>query len=160
DDYPELKDGAFADQLIDAVKEYQDMLNVTNREWPDEFPLQSFVDYRAVNGYADDLIPTTDDIEERRSGRQGADDSESGGDIGDDMPLKKDADIGDEPAGKPPVTPSSTEPSKTDSTEKEAEKTPAASLELTAPEQGTAEKNEAAENKSLGSKIEETEEKK
>ena len=160
DDYPELKDGAFADQLIDAVKEYQDMLNVTNREWPDEFPLQSFVDYRAVNGYADDLIPTTDDIEERRSGRQGADDSESGGDIGDDMPLKQDADIGDEPAGKPPVTPSSTEPSKTDSTEKEAEKTPAASLELTAPEQGTAGKNEAAENKSPGSKIEETEEKK
>ena len=160
DDYPELKDGAFADQLIDAVKEYQDMLNVTNREWPDEFPLQSFVDYRAVNGYADDLIPTTDDIEERRSGRQGADDSESGGDIGDDMPLKKDADIGDEPAGKPPVTPSSTEPSKTDSTEKEAEKTPAASLELTAPEQGPAGKNEAAENKSPGSKIEETEEKK
>ena len=55
DDYPELKDGAFADQLIDAVKEYQDMLNVTNREWPDDFPLQSFVDYRAVNGFADDL---------------------------------------------------------------------------------------------------------
>lgn len=128
DDYPELKDGAFADQLIDAVKEYQDMLNVTNREWPDDFALQSFVDYRAANGFADDLIPTTEDIEERRSGREGKDDSESGGDIGDDMPAKKDVDIGDTPGDN-----STTSPQKTDAKEKAADQ-PDSSLELNGPD--------------------------
>lgn len=128
DDYPELKDGAFADQLIDAIKEYQDMLNVTNREWPDDFALQSFVDYRAANGFADDLIPTTEDIEERRSGREGKDDSESGGDIGDEIPTKKDVDIGDTPSDN-----STTAPQKTDAKEKAADQ-PDASLELNGPD--------------------------
>lgn len=137
DDYPELKDGAFADQLIDAVKEYQDMLNVTNREWPDDFPLQSFVDYRAENGFADDMIPTTDDIEERRSGRQGNGDSESGGDIGDDMPAKQDLDIGDEPTDQAAPEPSATENPKADASEKAAEQAPEATLELTGPDKNS-----------------------
>ncbi len=155
DDYPELKDGAFADQLIDAVKEYQDMLNVTNREWPDDFPLQSFVDYRAENGFADDMIPTTDDIEERRSGRQGNGDSESGGDIGDDMPAKQDLDIGDEPTDQAAPEPSATENPKADASEKAAEQAPEATLELTGPDKNSPEKKETPE-----SKTEETEKKK
>ncbi|MDA7885247.1 hypothetical protein N9B23_02605, partial [bacterium] len=147
DDYPELKDGAFADQLTDAVKEYQEMLNVTNREWPDDFPLQSFVDYRAVNGFADDLIPTTEYIDERRSGRQGTDDSESGGDIGDDMPAKKDVDLGDSPDDK-----TTTEPPKSDASEKEAGQPPAESLELAGPDKADAETSE-----STGAQTKETE---
>lgn len=139
EDYPELKDGAFADQLIDAVKEYQDMLNVTNREWPDDFPLQSFVDYRAANGFADDLIPTSEDIEERRSGREGKDDSEPGGDIGDDMPAKQDADIGNTTGDIP-----TTAPQKTDAKEKTADQ-PDSSLELTGPENVGLEKSKSAE---------------
>ena len=150
DDYPELKDGAFADQLIDAVKEYQDMLNVTNREWPDDFPLQSFVDYRAENGFADDMIPTTDDIEERRSGRQGNGDSESGGDIGDDMPAKQDLDIGDEPTDQAAPEPSATENPKADASEKAAEKAPEATLELTGPDKNSPEKKETPESKTEG----------
>ena len=139
EDYPELKDGAFADQLIDAVKEYQDMLNVTNREWPDDFPLQSFVDYRAANGFADDLIPTSEDIEERRSGREGKDDSESGGDIGDDMPAKQDADIGNTTGDI-----ATTAPQKTDAKEKTADQ-PDSSLELTGPENVGLDKSKSAE---------------
>ncbi|MGB1930016.1 MAG: hypothetical protein ACPHO8_11955 [Mariniblastus sp.] len=150
DDYPELKDGAFADQLIDAVKEYQDMLNVTNREWPDDFPLQSFVDYRAENGFADDMIPTTDDIEERRSGRQGNGDSESGGDIGDDMPAKQDLDIGDEPTDQAAPKPSATENPKADASEKAAEQAPEATLELTGPDKNSPEKKETPESKTEG----------
>jgi hypothetical protein len=68
--YPALKEGAFADTLIDNVKEYQGMLKVTNRDWPDDFPLQSFVDFRNASGFADDALPTTEELEEIRSGRE------------------------------------------------------------------------------------------
>ena len=126
------------------------MLNVTNREWPDDFPLQSFVDYRAENGFADDMIPTTDDIEERRSGRQGNGDSESGGDIGDDMPAKQDLDIGDEPTDQAAPEPSATENPKADASEKAAEQAPEATLELTGPDKNSPEKKETPESKTEG----------
>ena len=68
--FPDLRDGALADQLVDTIKEYQDMLKVTNREWPDDFPLQEFIDYRQLHGFTLDGLPTTDDLEELRSGRE------------------------------------------------------------------------------------------
>ncbi len=68
--YPVLRDGALADQLVEIINEFQDMLKVTNREWPDDFPLQAFVDYRSVHGYSNDGVPTTEQIEELRSGRE------------------------------------------------------------------------------------------
>lgn len=83
--FPDLRDGAMADGLVDTIKEYRDMLKVTNREWPEDFPLQAFVDYRAESGFADDGLPTTEAIEELRSGR------ESDDDIGNSVP-----DIGSE----------------------------------------------------------------
>jgi len=46
------------------------MLKVTNREWPDDFPLQDFIDYRQVRGFTLDELPTSDDLEELRSGRE------------------------------------------------------------------------------------------
>lgn len=70
ENYPLLRDGAFADELVDHIKEYEEMLNVTNRDWPDDFPLQVFVDYRSTHGYADDKLPTTEQLEELRSGRE------------------------------------------------------------------------------------------
>ena len=165
-DFPDLKDGAFADQLVDAVKEYQDMLKITNREWPDDFPLQSFVDYRAVSGFADDFIPTTDDIEELRSGRQGDDNSDSGGDIGDEMPSEKAPDIGEAPAAKPPVETPETDlldkpadAPTADNAKEGADQPPAASLELTGPEKAGVEKSESVEASTEKPKTEETTEK-
>jgi hypothetical protein len=71
--HPDLRIGVFADDLVEKMEELQDMLDITNREWPDDFPMQDFIDYRATQGEPDDL-PTTDELEEERSGR--ADDSD------------------------------------------------------------------------------------
>jgi hypothetical protein len=68
--YPGLKDGLLADRITDSMKEFRDMLLVTNREWPEDFPLQSFIDFRYKDGYMDDGLPTTEDLEEMRSGRE------------------------------------------------------------------------------------------
>ena len=52
--------------------ELKDMLDITNSEWPDEFPMQEFIDYRSAQGERDNL-PTTEELEEERSGREASD---------------------------------------------------------------------------------------
>ena len=69
DEYPELTDGLLADQLKESVDTYYDMLKVTNREWPENFPMQQFVDFRSKNGFVGTVLPTTESLEELQSGR-------------------------------------------------------------------------------------------
>ena len=60
---PRLDDGQLARNLIDHIKEYQKMLDFTNREWPKDFPMQKFIDARAQRGERDGL-PTTAQLTE------------------------------------------------------------------------------------------------
>ena len=60
---PRLNEAQLGDRLIDNIKEYQKMLDFTNREWPKDFAMQDFIDARARAGERDDL-PTTAQLEE------------------------------------------------------------------------------------------------
>lgn len=69
DKYPELKEGMFTDSLMARGSDFRDMLLITNREWPMDFPLQDLIDERAYAGQNDGL-PTSEDLEEMYSGRE------------------------------------------------------------------------------------------
>ena len=73
DRHPILEEGVFTDNLISHFQDFNKMLTITNREWPENFPFQELIDRRAEGGNSDGL-PTTDDLEELRSGR--SDDNE------------------------------------------------------------------------------------
>ena len=60
---PRLSDGQLGDLLVEHIKEYQKMLDFTNREWPKDFPMQKFIDIRAQEGERDEL-PTTAQLKE------------------------------------------------------------------------------------------------
>jgi hypothetical protein len=66
---PELQLGSMAEEMLVALTQYNDMLKVTNREWPEDFPLQHFIDFRAQSGFIDEGLPTTEMLEELRTGR-------------------------------------------------------------------------------------------
>ena len=68
--YPKLMDGQLADQITESMQNFRDMLLVTNREWPENFPLQSFIDFRFNEGYRNDRLPTSEELAEMRSGRE------------------------------------------------------------------------------------------
>ena len=70
-DDADLVDGEMVDDLMDACGEYYDMLRVTGREWPVDFPFQDFIDTRATNG--DDNLPTSQDVADRLSGKSDGD---------------------------------------------------------------------------------------
>jgi len=57
-DNSRLIDNQLGDLLVEHIKEYRKMLEFTNREWPEDFPMQKFVDDRAQAGERDEL-PTT-----------------------------------------------------------------------------------------------------
>lgn len=84
-EYPQLNDGHLAKTLVESMRQYLEMLIITNREWPDDFPLQSLVDERYESG-KNDGIPTSDYLEERRTGREedmedeGMDEADDGAD--------------------------------------------------------------------------------
>ena len=66
--YPELKEGVFVRDLMERGQAYWEMLEITKREWPDDFPLQQLIDERAASGDRDEL-PTTEMIEAFKSAR-------------------------------------------------------------------------------------------
>ena len=74
DEFPRLSEGEMADDVVDAIKEYYDMIRVSGLEWPTDFPLQPLIDYREADGSYYDKLPTTEDIMERESGREDGDD--------------------------------------------------------------------------------------
>ncbi len=80
-EYPDMQVGDLGDRVVDRLREYQEMLKISGIEWPEDFPLQTFIDVRNRNGMPDEL-PTSQDIEDRRADRQEAEDleKESAGD--------------------------------------------------------------------------------
>ena len=67
--HPELQEGDLADNLVDSLKQYRDILKITGFRWPDDFPMQATIDLRAKMAMEDDL-PTTEQLEEERSARE------------------------------------------------------------------------------------------
>ena len=68
-EYPELKEGVFMRDLMAKGATYWDMLEITNRQWPDDFPLQWLIDERAAAGDRDGL-PSSETIEAYKSARE------------------------------------------------------------------------------------------
>ena len=81
--HPDLREGVFSDDLADSMMELKDMLDITNRDWPEDFPMQDFIDYRSAQGERDNL-PTTEELEEERSGREVVDDGSEDDDSQDE----------------------------------------------------------------------------
>ena len=50
DQYPALLDGDLSKGVTSSLYAYQNMLKLTGLEWPDEFPMQDFVDYQYQKG--------------------------------------------------------------------------------------------------------------
>lgn len=67
DNHKSMYEGELADDLINAMKDYYQMLKVTGREWPADHPLQNLIDYRSQTGEYNDDLPTSEEIEERES---------------------------------------------------------------------------------------------
>ncbi len=47
-EYPSLMDGEMANKLTDSMYLYQDMLELTGLDWPNDFPMQDFVDHQSA----------------------------------------------------------------------------------------------------------------
>jgi hypothetical protein len=77
---PELRDGIYGREIVEEIEKYHDILKLTGREWPDNFPLQDFIDFRASKT-EDDNLPTSADLAERNQGLE--DDSSTEGDESD-----------------------------------------------------------------------------
>ena len=60
-------DGALADDLIESMQDYNQMLKVTGNEWPVDQPLQTLIDYRIERDETDDKLPSSEEIAERES---------------------------------------------------------------------------------------------
>lgn len=69
-----LDDGEIIDDLIDASGEYYDMLRITGRDWPEDFPFQDYVDQEGSYGEID--LPTSQDVADRLSGSDDGSESE------------------------------------------------------------------------------------
>jgi formylglycine-generating enzyme required for sulfatase activity len=65
--YPSLMDGELADNLKESLGDYEEMLEVTGLDWPNDFPLQAFVD--RINEEGDDSLPSTLTLLQRRLDR-------------------------------------------------------------------------------------------
>ena len=70
DSYVALRSGELADSLIDSLKQYQRLLKIAGKSWPEkDFPIQELIDKRAAGGEFDNL-PTTEALEEARTARE------------------------------------------------------------------------------------------
>ena len=70
EEFPRLNEGEMADDIIDAIKDYYDILRVSGMEWPADFALQDLIDFREAEGSTYDKLPTTEEIMERESARE------------------------------------------------------------------------------------------
>jgi hypothetical protein len=66
----ELMSGVMATEMVETIKKFEDMLNLTNRPWPENFPLQRFIDYRWTELGIGDGLMTSELIEEMKSGQE------------------------------------------------------------------------------------------
>ena len=86
DAIPDLNNGPLSDEIADdIVLFYTKVLAKTQRDWPDDFPLQDLIDKRNVNNEKDGL-PTTEMLERERSLRGENSDGEQSGHVPSDLP--------------------------------------------------------------------------
>ncbi len=64
---PDLQEGPLSDDLARAMEEFREILVTSNREWPEDFPLQDLIDARRADGEPD-ALPTSEELEEMRVG--------------------------------------------------------------------------------------------
>ena len=71
EEFPDVRFGELGDRTVERLREYQNMLQVSGMEWPDDHPLQEFIDVRSER---DDLdrLPTSQDLADRRADREEA----------------------------------------------------------------------------------------
>jgi hypothetical protein len=82
DENPDLRDGVYGDEVVEEIVKYRNILKLTGREWPDNFPLQDFIDFRAEKGERDNL-PTSIDLSELRTSDEQTDDEDESDDDSD-----------------------------------------------------------------------------
>ncbi|MEE2825008.1 MAG: hypothetical protein VYE64_00115 [Planctomycetota bacterium] len=96
DEYPRLYDGALADDLIESMQDYNQMLKVTGNEWPVDQPLQTLIDYRIERDETDDKLPSSEEIAERESLKEdGLNDDTATEPSGEATPADSDVDKAD-----------------------------------------------------------------
>jgi len=65
EEYQVLKKGALAEDLMEEMESYQDMIKASNRQWPLDFPMQQIIDRKAATSGAG-ILPTSEDLAGRR----------------------------------------------------------------------------------------------
>ncbi len=61
--YPQLKENAMMDDIVDVIKTYMQVRVKAGREaWPEDFPLQYVIDYRSALPNVYDELPTTKEV--------------------------------------------------------------------------------------------------
>jgi hypothetical protein len=68
-EYPDLEVSPLADQIIEHIKKYKEVLNVSGIDWPENFPLQRVIDLNSPSESTRGL-PTSEQLEEIRSGQE------------------------------------------------------------------------------------------
>jgi hypothetical protein len=96
---PDLRDGVFGDEIVSEIQKYQSVLKLTGREWPNNFPLQQFIDFRATRGNPDKL-PTSVELEDQTPVEESDSDRESAGDVEDSTESDEAASDGESNAGQ------------------------------------------------------------
>ncbi len=71
DEFPDMQVGDLGDTIVEEMKKYEAMLKVSGIEWPEDFPMQEFINVRARNEQGDEL-PTSQDVADRRADREEA----------------------------------------------------------------------------------------
>ena len=56
------------DDMVKEIFQYRLMMEASNTQWPNDFPLQWLIDLRSKKGEMDKL-PTTEELQEYNSGR-------------------------------------------------------------------------------------------
>ncbi len=63
EEYPVLRQNAMMDDIVDVIKRYVDVRQLAGRQpWPDNFSLQSVIDYRTTLANVYDDLPTSQDL--------------------------------------------------------------------------------------------------
>ena len=84
--HPDLVDSPVVDNLVDFMREYDQLLLVSGKQWPDDFALQWAIDQRAKAG-ENDQLPTSEDIKAMREDAEDA--AEGDEDDEEEMKSKK-----------------------------------------------------------------------
>ncbi len=98
---PFLKGGVYGDEVVEEIKKYQTILKLTGRDWPRDFVLQEFIDFRDRQALDDDL-PTSESIRDTTIEVEDHSEEDAQPEPADTPPTKSDATSESESASEPP----------------------------------------------------------